>query len=58
MRLIPYRTKLWRGENFGEFGELPQFAKFFANIPDEARDHAVQLCRERTIREARHLNIV
>ena len=26
---IPYRTKLWRGENFGEFGESPQFAKFF-----------------------------
>ena len=27
---IPYRTKLWRGENFGEFGESPQFAKFFS----------------------------
>ena len=26
---IPYRTKLWRGENFGEFSESPQFAKFF-----------------------------
>ena len=26
---IPYRTKLWRGENFGEFGESLQFAKFF-----------------------------
>ena len=26
---IPYRTKLWRGENFSEFGESPQFAKFF-----------------------------
>ena len=28
--LLPYRTKLWRGENFGEFGESPQFAKFFS----------------------------
>ena len=27
---LPYRTKLWRGENFGEFGESPQFAKFFS----------------------------
>ena len=27
---IPYRTKLWRGENFGEFGESPQFTKFFS----------------------------
>ena len=30
MSIIPYRTKLWRGENFGEFGESPQFAKFFS----------------------------
>ena len=29
---------------------------FFANIPDEARGHAV--CRERTTREARKLIIV
>ena len=35
------------------FGESPQFAKFFSiNIPDEARGHA-----ERTTREARYLNI-
>ena len=26
---ILYRTKLRRGENFGEFGKSPQFAKFF-----------------------------
>ena len=29
---IPYRIKLWKGKNFGEFGELPQFAKFFSPI--------------------------
>ena len=27
---VPYRTKLWQGENFGEFGESPQSAKFFS----------------------------
>ena len=27
---VLYKTKLWRGENFGEFGESPQFAKFFS----------------------------
>ena len=27
---LPYRTKLWRGENFGKFGESSQFAKFFS----------------------------
>ena len=36
---IPYRTKLWRGENFGEFGESPQFAKFF--LPTFLMKHVV-----------------
>ena len=31
---------------------------FFANIPDEARGHAVCVVNVATTREARHLNIV
>ena len=27
--MIPYSKKLWWRKNFGEFGESPQFAKFF-----------------------------
>ena len=40
------------------FGESPQFAKFFS--PTFPMKHVVigSLCRERTTREARHLNIV
>ena len=29
---ILYSKKLWRGKNFGEFGESQQFANFFANF--------------------------
>ena len=29
---VPYSKKLWRGKNFGEFGESQQFAHFFANF--------------------------
>ena len=29
---LPYSKKLWRRKNFGEFGESPQFAKFFSPI--------------------------
>ena len=29
---IPYSKKLWRGKNFGEFGESQQFANFFLPI--------------------------
>ena len=48
---IPYRTKLWWGENFGEFGESSQFAKFFANILDEARGHAVCVVNVRHVKQ-------
>jgi len=30
---VPYSKKLWREKNFGEFGELQQFANFFVNFP-------------------------
>ena len=29
---VPYGKKLWRGKNFGEFGESQQFANFFSPI--------------------------
>ena len=29
---LPYSKKLWRGKNFGEFGESQQFANFFLPI--------------------------
>ena len=29
---IPYSKKLWRGKNFGEFGESQQFANFFCQF--------------------------
>ena len=47
-------------QNFGGEKTLANLANrhnspsFFANIPDEAHGHAVQLCRERTTCEARH----
>ena len=28
---IPYGEKIWKEKNFGKFGELSQFVKFFAN---------------------------
>ena len=49
--ILPYRTKLWRRENFGEFDESPQFVKFFANIPDEARGHAVCVVNIRHVKQ-------
>ena len=30
--IVPYSKKLWRGKNFGEFGESQQFANFFSPI--------------------------
>ena len=52
LQQLPYRTKLWRGEKFGEFGESPQFAKFFfANIPNEARGHAVCVVNVRHVKQ-------
>ena len=30
--MLPYSKKLWRGKNFGEFGEISKFAKFFSPI--------------------------
>ena len=38
-------------QNFGEFGESPQFAKFFANIPNEARGHAVCVVNVRHVKQ-------
>jgi len=32
MHKIPYSKKLWRGKNYGEFGESQQFANFFLPI--------------------------
>ena len=38
---LSYRTKLWRGENLANLANRHNSPSFFANIPDEARDHAV-----------------
>ena len=35
-------------QNFGEFGESPQFAKFF---PNEARGHAVCVVNVRQVKQ-------
>ena len=43
-------------QNFGEFGESPQFAKFFHQY-SQGSTWSCSLCRERTTCEARHLNI-